>query len=240
MECGHKNQNVVSKDEVIAKLKDDGDFDKLRLKIIRNLKDDEQLRENISSIVKQSAALNRLGAENMKPRQLSDAIYQDVGEKVMSQISDGLWGIIRSNDGMKSEIKDTVQSVYRRLTNTEGKVEVESSTSRLMPVRKKDGDKDSVLVPATKAANMLSENEPKEPPGFSLSHNHLKNKVEVPQTSLRHEKRPLEEQQGGPLIVQKKRELGDVDHSQTPGFPADHKQPGDCSDDDPDVPPGFG
>lgn len=31
---------TVSKDEVIAKLKDDGDFDRLRLKIIRKLKDD--------------------------------------------------------------------------------------------------------------------------------------------------------------------------------------------------------
>lgn len=29
----------IGKDEVIAKLKDDGDFDKLRLKIIRKLKD---------------------------------------------------------------------------------------------------------------------------------------------------------------------------------------------------------
>ena len=29
--------------------------------------------------MRQSAALNRLGAENMKPRQLSDAIYQEVG-----------------------------------------------------------------------------------------------------------------------------------------------------------------
>lgn len=39
----------------------------------------EKLRENVSSIVKQSAALNRPGSENMKPRQLSDAIYQEVG-----------------------------------------------------------------------------------------------------------------------------------------------------------------
>ncbi|KAK9927379.1 hypothetical protein M0R45_024564 [Rubus argutus] len=104
----------VSKEEVIAKLKDDGDFDRLRRKIIQKLKKQrpvseeklldlqEELRENIISIVKQSEALNRPGAENMKPRQLSDDIYQEVGGKVMSQISDGLWGIIRSSDdGMK-------------------------------------------------------------------------------------------------------------------------------------------
>lgn len=34
-----QNGNVISKDEVITKLKDDGDFDCLRLKIIRRLKD---------------------------------------------------------------------------------------------------------------------------------------------------------------------------------------------------------
>lgn len=37
---------VVGKEEVIAKLKDDGDFDKLRLKIIRKLKDNVGLTPN--------------------------------------------------------------------------------------------------------------------------------------------------------------------------------------------------
>jgi len=37
------------------------------------------LRQHIISIVKQSEALNRAGAENMKPRQLSDVIYEEVG-----------------------------------------------------------------------------------------------------------------------------------------------------------------
>ena len=160
----------------------------------------------------------------------------------MSQISDGLWGIIRSDDGMKSEIHDTVQSVYKRLTNTEGKVEVESSTSQMMPVQKEDGDKDLIHVRASKATDMLSDNEPKEPPGFSLSHRHLKNKIEDLQPSLRREKRLRKEQQGGPSVVQEKQEVGYVDQSQPPGFSVDmeHRQPGDCSDEDPDVPPGFG
>lgn len=38
MECGHNHR--ISKDDVVAKLKDDGDFDRLRLKIIRKLKED--------------------------------------------------------------------------------------------------------------------------------------------------------------------------------------------------------
>lgn len=39
----------------------------------------EELRIGIISTVKQSAALNRPGAENMKLHQLSDAIHQEVG-----------------------------------------------------------------------------------------------------------------------------------------------------------------
>ncbi|XP_031251039.1 uncharacterized protein LOC116108946 [Pistacia vera] len=91
-----------------------------RLKIIRKLKDNEELRNNIISVVKQSAALNSAGAANLKPRQLSDSIHEEVGSKVMSQISDGVWEIIRSKDGMKSEIEETVQSVYDKLVNPGG------------------------------------------------------------------------------------------------------------------------
>ncbi|KAF6160268.1 hypothetical protein GIB67_019037 [Kingdonia uniflora] len=76
----------------------------------------ETLRNNIISAVKQSAALNRVGAENLKPRQLSDTIQEEIGNTVMAQISDGLWEVIRSNDGMQSEIKETVESVYNRLS----------------------------------------------------------------------------------------------------------------------------
>ncbi|WZY97610.1 hypothetical protein YC2023_069939 [Brassica napus] len=117
----------VSKEEVVQKLKDDGDFDRLRVNIIRRLKDNvtplcfapsEELRNKMISLVK--TALNRPGAQNMKPRQLSDAIFEQVGSKMLSQLSDGLWGIIRSEDGMKSEIRETVQSVYATLSNTGG------------------------------------------------------------------------------------------------------------------------
>ncbi|CDY68810.1 BnaCnng60640D [Brassica napus] len=68
----------ISKEEVVQKLKDDGDFDSLRVNIIRRLKDNEELRNNMISLVKESAALNRPGVQNMKTRQLSDAIFQEV------------------------------------------------------------------------------------------------------------------------------------------------------------------
>ncbi|XP_040951501.1 uncharacterized protein [Gossypium hirsutum] len=128
---GEENKKI-RKEEVIAKLKDNGDFDKLRLKIIRKLKDNlRRICNNIISAVKQSAALNRLGSENMKVRQLSDAIHDEVGifhvvnnvnvnatlqffimirNKVMGQISDSLWEIIRSKGSTRTGITETVVS----------------------------------------------------------------------------------------------------------------------------------
>ncbi|KAL5541007.1 hypothetical protein UlMin_042580 [Ulmus minor] len=236
-----RSGSQITKEEVIAKLKDDGDFDRLRLKIIRKLKDDEHLRETISSIVKKSEALNRSGSENMKPRQLSDAIYQEVGGEVMSQISDGLWGIIRSNDGMKSEITETVQSVYDRLMNPKGKVDVDSSTSHIMPVQKAEGNKDSTLAPAIEVEKSLSEYDPKEPPGFAIS-DHANGKNEDLRLPLPHVKVPLEEQRKEPSRSRDKLKSNDVDRNQQPSFAVNMEleQPGNCSDEDPEVPPGFG
>lgn len=234
------SEEVVSKEEVIAKLKDDGDFDRLRLKIVRKLKDNEELRQDITSIVKQSVSLNRAGAENLKPRQLSDAIYEEVGDKVMSQISDSLWQIIRSGDGMKSEIIETVQSVYEKLAKPNGKDEVMLSASDVMPIQRQ-GETTS----AAEIDDTLHENEPNEPPGFTLLHTHLNNdnheeqdkgKVQVQVQGFTAEQK--EDSQPSQVAHGE----GDVNSNAPPGFSMDveQKQPSDCSDEDPDVPPGFG
>ncbi|XP_004298718.1 PREDICTED: uncharacterized protein LOC101307693 [Fragaria vesca subsp. vesca] len=227
----------VSKEEVIAKLKDDGDFDRLRRKIIQKLKTNEELRENIVSIVKQSAALNRPGAENMKPRQLSDDIHQEVGESVMSRISDGLWGIIRSSDGMQSEISETVRSVYDKLANPEDNVE-DGSKGCVGEVQVKCSDDGLVVGAVSGGVDGVSHNEMKEPPGFSVAYNHEgENNHEVER--LHCEKGGVIEQRG---TLQDKMETEDVDRVVAPGFSTDmeHKEGCDGSDEDPDVPPGFG
>lgn len=235
------SEEVVGKEEVIAKLKDDGDFDRLRLKIVRKLKDNEELRQHITSIVKQSVALNRAGAENMKPRQLSDAIHEEVGDKVMSQISDSLWQIIRSGDDMKSEIMETVQSVYDKLANPKGKDEVMMSMSDVMPIHRQ-----GETASATEIDDTLHENEPDEPPGFTLLHNHLNNNYHEEQ-----DKGKVQVQKQGFTAEQKEDShpsqdtLGEDDvnsNAPPPGFSMDveQKPSSDCSDEDPDVPPGFG
>ncbi|XP_050377916.1 uncharacterized protein LOC126795135 isoform X2 [Argentina anserina] len=217
MEC---SQNLkVTKEEVLAKLKDDGDFDRLRRKIIQKLKSN------------QSAALNRPGAETMKPRQLSDDIYHDVGEKVMSRISDGLWGIIRSSDdGMKTEISETVLSVYDKLTNPGDNADGVSS-GRVVQVECSDN---GVVIGAASGpvVDGVADNELKDPPrGFSMSCNH--------QDDNDREKGVVVEQRG---MSQDKMDTEDVDRVVAPGFYTDTEQKEECggSDEDPDVPPGFG
>ncbi|GFS33279.1 hypothetical protein Acr_00g0027600 [Actinidia rufa] len=245
MENGGGIEHKLSAEDVISKLKDDGDFDRLRLKIIRKLKENEELRNGIVSMVKQSAALNHPGVENMKPQQLSDAIHQEVGDKVMNQISDSLWEIIRSHDGMKSEITETVQSVYNKLLKPRGNEEGESSSlNSLVPVEKQADHSVTQTVSPHEMVD-VSDNEPKEPPGFSLSNHHQNNHVEPPKEELQlampHDKNTIEEQNKEPHHPEDTIEADNEDGA-PPGFSAvrESQQPCDGSDDDPDVPPGFG
>ncbi|XP_021901794.1 uncharacterized protein LOC110817517 isoform X2 [Carica papaya] len=138
-------------------------------------------------------------------------------DKVLSQISDGLWGIIRSEDGMKSEITETVQSVYNKLVNPGGNKEVESSTGVTTPIVKGTIDNSSIKASVGEVGLTISDNEPREPPGH-----------EGQKEDSRHSANMLE--------------ADDADHSLPPGFSADveQKQPSDGSDEDPEVPPGFG
>ncbi|KAI6670676.1 hypothetical protein NL676_005561 [Syzygium grande] len=226
----------LEKDDVIARLKDDGDFDRLRLKLIRKLKDDEELRYKIIAVVKQSAALNRPGAESLKPRQLSDAIYEEVGSKVMGQISESLWEIIRSADGMKSEIEDTVQSMCSKLLNPFGK-------DMQTPLQRMDYSR-SYAVPSSET-NAVFNNEQKKPLGFCLPGTNQKDgeqhneRMQVPVShekgfseGLRDEQDPSRE-----VLIP-----DDVDMGIPPGFPADveNRKLSNDTEEDPELPPGFG
>lgn len=162
-------------------------------------------------------------------------------EKVMSHISDSLWQIIRSSDGMKGEIMETVQSVYDKLANPKGKDEVLlSTTSDAMPVQRQ-----GETASATEIHGTMHENEPQEPPGFTLLHDHQNNN----DNNEEQDKGKAQVQRQGPMAERKEDShpsqdtLGEDDNSNAPpGFSKDveHNPPSDCSDEDPDVPPGFG
>jgi hypothetical protein len=160
----------------------------------------------------------------------------------MSHISDSLWQIIRSDDGMKSEITETVQCVYDKLANPKRrKYEVLLSTSDAMPVQS-NGETAS----GTENDDTLNENEPEEPPGFTLLPNHLNNNNHGDQDKG---KAALVHMQGSTAECKEDSHLsqdtlGKDDHNNAPpGFSKDTEQNplADCSDDeDPDLPPGFG
>ncbi|TMW94822.1 hypothetical protein EJD97_009745 [Solanum chilense] len=246
------NGKRIRAEDVICKLKDDGDFDKLRLKIVRRMKENVELRNSLRATVKESAALNRPGAENMKLRQLSDAIYQEVGEKAMSKISDDLWNTIRTGDGIQTEITKTVQSVYSKLLNPQLNEAGESAFHSDLQQAQNGVESNGHLAVSDSGidATFSADAEPSEPPGFAqLSSNrngksdHKESPKEVsgiPVPSDGKAKETYTQSENNcsldPLIPES------VDVGAPPGFAIGtiEKNPDDVNDEDPEVPPGFG
>lgn len=236
-ESEKQEQASITAEEVISKLKEDGDFDKLRLKIIQKLKQNEELRNNIISTVKQSATLGRAGAENLKPRELSDAIHVEVGNEVMRQVSDALWGVIRSSDGMKSEISETVESVYNSLLTP--KVQEPSPIRDPTP-----GDKEASNSRPLAISVCEPYSEPKETPNLpacsdqhgSVNEGEDKKALPVNSTDGRHTNGTENHHTQQVLLP------SNDDPSVPPGFSVlvNSEQKCDVTEDDPDVPPGFG
>ncbi|KAG0532030.1 hypothetical protein BDA96_04G072900 [Sorghum bicolor] len=196
--------------EVVGRLKDDGDFDALRRAIVRKVKDNEVLRNKIISEVKQSVVLQEDGFERMKLKDLSDAIFQDIGNKIMGQISDEVWNVIQSNE---TDIQGTVKAVYNRILNPEKVPEPSSKKLRL-----KDKEEQ---VPPTKTATAIAveaeDDDPEEPPGFGFSN--------TQRNDIGATKPPMNLENGN-------------EAKPNGGEPAAISNPGD--EEDPEVPPGFG
>ncbi|KAG8074150.1 hypothetical protein GUJ93_ZPchr0006g44693 [Zizania palustris] len=153
--------------EVVGRLKDDGDFDALRRTIIRKVKDNEVLRNNIITEVRQSMVINEDGSEKLKLKDLSDAIYQDIGNKIMGQISDELWSVIQSNE---TDIQGTVEAVYIRMMNPDWQQDTGRSSKKL-----KRNAREEQIFPANASpsvAVLLEDDDPEEPPGFGFSEQH--------------------------------------------------------------------
>ncbi|KAG8096903.1 hypothetical protein GUJ93_ZPchr0013g34811 [Zizania palustris] len=201
--------------EVVGRLKDDGDFDALRRAIIRKVKDNEVLRNNIITEIRQSMVINEDGSEKLKLKDLSDAIYQDIGSKIMGQISDEVWNVIQSTE---TDIRGTVESVYNRMMNPGQPQETELSSKKL----KKNAKEEQVfpVKASPSVAVKLEDDDPEEPPGFGFS-DHQRNNI----------------------IATQQQPSNTDNHNQVKpneGEPNAISFPGDDDEDDPDVPPGFG
>ena len=166
--------------------------------------------------------------------------------EAVKQTSDRLWEIIRSDDG-KDEITKTVQSVYNELVNPKGDEEGNSSSLNILSQSENGTGNDSFQKPpASEISDPMSDGELNEPPGFSMndthqnnSHGDQKGEQQQPMSSERGSTVEQKEESNHPPDVL---ELDDVGHGEPPGFPAtmENMQPCDGSDEDPDVPPGFG
>ncbi|KAL6349687.1 hypothetical protein AAG906_041094 [Vitis piasezkii] len=216
------SQGNIRKEDVVQKLKDDGDFDRL-----------QELRNSIISMVKQSEALNHADNENLKSRQFCDAIYKEIQTEAMNHISDRL------------EITKTVQFVYNKLVNPKGNEEGNSSSPNILAqFQNGTGNNSFQKAPACEINDPMSDNELNEPPGFSMSNTHQSNshgEQKEQQQPMPSERGPTEEHKEGSNHPLKVLEPHDVDHGVPPGFSAamENSQPCDGSDEDPDVPPGF-
>ncbi|CAN6290133.1 unnamed protein product, partial [Urochloa humidicola] len=207
--------------EVVGRLKDDGDFDSLRRAIVRKVKDNEVLRNKIISEVKQSVVLQEDGSEKLKLKDLSDAIYKDIGRNIMGQISDEVWNVIQSNE---TDIRGTIEAVYNRILNPE-KVPEPSSKKLKM-------DKEQQILPAKTPTptTVAVEEEDDEPPGFGFRDKQRNNIAGAAAATTQKQQSPpnLENHNEGKPNGGEPAAVGE-------GGPA-----GDDDDDDPKVPPGFG
>ncbi|XP_040378176.1 uncharacterized protein LOC102710957 isoform X2 [Oryza brachyantha] len=173
----------------------------------------EVLRRNIIAEVKQSVVINEDGSEKLKLKDLSDAIYQDIGSKIMGQISDEIWAVIQSNE---TDIRGTVEAVYNRMMNPE-----QQQGSPKKPKRNPKEEQVSPAKASTSVAVHLEDDDPEEPPGFGFS-DHQRSNIMATQ-----------QQQQPPNME---------NHNQVKpneGEPNAVSCPGD-DEEDPDVPPGFG
>ncbi|TKV97282.1 hypothetical protein SEVIR_9G484100v4 [Setaria viridis] len=207
--------------EVVGRLKDDGDFDALRRAIVRKVKDNEVLRNQIISEVKQSVVLQEDGSEKLKLKDLSDAIYKDIGRKVMGQISDEVWNVIQSNE---TDIRGTVEAVYNRILNPEKAPE---PSSKKLKTKGKEQQVSPAKTPTpTTVAGEAEDDDLSEPPGFGFRDNQRNNIAAAAQ-----------KQQSPPNLENHNEGKPNGGEPVAVGGPA-----GDDDDDDdgPQVPPGFG
>ncbi|EPS68636.1 hypothetical protein M569_06132, partial [Genlisea aurea] len=106
---------VVTPEDVLETLMNDGTIDAIRLKIINQLKANEQLKSNTIKMVEQSKVLNTPGAEKQTKRELFDALRQELETPVLEKASISVWDLILDQNGLGKEITETVERIFCQL-----------------------------------------------------------------------------------------------------------------------------
>ncbi|KAG6488484.1 uncharacterized protein LOC122003464 [Zingiber officinale] len=110
---------IITPEDVLESLMDDGTIDAIRLKIINQLKANEGLKNNTITMVEQSKVLNSHGAEKQTKRELFDALRRELEIQVLEKASRAVWELILDESDLGKEISETVERVFCRLSGQE-------------------------------------------------------------------------------------------------------------------------
>ncbi|KAL8130231.1 hypothetical protein V2J09_019386 [Rumex salicifolius] len=134
---------VITPEDVLQSLMNDGTIDALRLKIINQLKANEELKKTTITMVEQSKVLNTPGAEKQTKRELFDALRQELEAPVLEKASKSVWELILEEEGLGKEISETVERVFCRLSGQEPPL-FPASSSEAQPEKDKDKEKENL------------------------------------------------------------------------------------------------
>ncbi|KAL5850945.1 hypothetical protein ACOSQ4_008958 [Xanthoceras sorbifolium] len=113
------SSSVITPEDVLESLMNDGSIDSLRLKIINQLKANEELKNTTIKMAEQSKVLNTPGAEKQTKRELFDALRQELETPVLEKASKSVWELILNSNGLGKDISETVERVFCRLSGRE-------------------------------------------------------------------------------------------------------------------------
>ncbi|KAL5700255.1 hypothetical protein ACHQM5_025727 [Ranunculus cassubicifolius] len=103
---------VITPEDVLETLMNDGTIDTIRSKIINHLKANEELKNSTISMVEQSKVLHTPGSEKQTKRELFDALRQELESPALERASKSVWDLILDNDGFGKEINQTVERAF--------------------------------------------------------------------------------------------------------------------------------
>ncbi|KAH6808625.1 antigenic heat-stable protein [Perilla frutescens var. frutescens] len=128
---------VITPEDVLETLMNDGTIDAIRLKIINQLKAKEELKSNTIKMVEQSKVLNTPGAEKQTKRELFDSLRQELEAPALEKASRSVWDLILDQDGLGKEINDTVERVFCQLSGCEPPL-FPTSSCEAQPAKEKE------------------------------------------------------------------------------------------------------
>ncbi|KAJ3696834.1 hypothetical protein LUZ61_000539 [Rhynchospora tenuis] len=132
-------QHVVAPEDVLESLMNDGTVDAIRMKVISQLKANEDMKRDTMVMVEQSKTLNTPGAEKQSKRDLFDALRRELETPVLEKASKEVWEIISGTDGLGKEISDIVERAFLRLSGHAERAPVPVSTLN-NPLQEENGD----------------------------------------------------------------------------------------------------